>query len=444
MTHILTNVRSSPRRLVSNTNTACNQRLPSETTLVVPPIFALVLGILLPLNTLTNVSDEMYHLGRLAIGLTLSVPLVLLVARLGLRKRIGRLAFSFIACFAVLLLLYYPRGGDSGREWVPFVQVALVAGFFGGCAACAWATRSLIVLGWISRIWLFVSLVAWIWHWCPIPYAAWYENPNANGAILAYVLVLSVFALRPSTAFIDGLVVAAWMVATSVQIAATMSRAATMAVVVSIAVYIAWPSIIRTKTRYMSALFLLLSSIGVLIAMQTVLVDDIYNHGYYELSHELTGKNFGTRTKVWQATGAVILERPLFGHGSETDIGRALDMDLSSHSLYLQVALQVGFVGLAALLTLFCLIWNTLWQGRHDPVVRRVGAFFMGMLLHQAFTVSLTQNNLALGVIAWLVTAIGVSRSLSLPKCSSTFRRRGSRSSLSNVWPRRVYRQSVA
>ena len=46
------------------------------------------------------------------------------------------------------------------------------------------------------------------------------------------------------------------------------------------------------------------------------------------------------------------------------------------------------------------------------------------MLLHQAFAVSLTQNNLALGVIAWLILSIGVSRSLTIKNQATTSVRR--------------------
>ena len=43
----------------------------------------------------------------------------------------------------------------------------------------------------------------------------------------------------------------------------------------------------------------------------------------------------------------------MFGHGTEIQVSNILGMDISSHSLYLQVILQTGFVGLTALMALF-------------------------------------------------------------------------------------------
>jgi len=82
----------------------------------------------------------------------------------------------------------------------------------------------------------------------------------------------------------------------------------------------------------------------------------------------------------------------------------------SSHNLYLQTTLQVGFVGLAALFVLLWVVWRQLWHRRRTPFARVAGAFLVGTLVHQMFEVSLTQVNLANGFLVWLVLAIGSSR----------------------------------
>ena len=445
MLDTLATARRPSNGLALSVETLPAKRIHANRVFTATPIFALALGTLLPLNTLTNVGDELSWIGRLSIAFTMSLPSLLLFGQLGARKGKSRSWLGFIACFSVLFLLYLPRGGDGDRDWVPLLQIALVAVFFGGCASCAWPYRSLKVLGWIAQFWLCVSLLTWIWYKYPIPFTAWYENSNANGAILAYVSGLAVFALPMGNTVNKKFTATGWLCAVTVLIATAMSRAAIMAVLLGTAIYIAWPAIVRTRTRHIATLVLLLGSVGGFFAMQTILASDMYDRGYNDLSHELTGKNLGTRTKVWKAAGELILERPLFGHGAETQISNMLGMDISSHSLYLQVILQVGFVGLATLLALFFVIWNTFWQGRRDPIVRLTGAFFCGMLLHQAFAVSLTQNNLALGVIAWLVLAIGVSRSLAIKDHSAkSTRRRPSRSRSSNLHPLLVRQHSVA
>ena len=72
--------------------------------------------------------------------------------------------------------------------------------------------------------------------------------------------------------------------------------------------------------------------------------------------------------------------------------------------------LQAGIVSLVVLGVTLWSIWLSLYNKRKDTIVRLAGSFLLGALVHEAFEVSLTQNNLTVGIIIWSIIAIGVGR----------------------------------
>ena len=118
---------------------------------------------------------------------------------------------------------------------------------------------------------------------------------------------------------------------------------------------------------------------------------------------------------AWAAasTRKMIEEEPWWGQG----VGFQPEADpqyagLSAHNLYLQIALQLGYVGVGLFVGFFGAIWASLWRNRRSRMVRLVGAFFIGIIVHESFEVTLTQNNLAIGCIFWLILSFGLNPSL--------------------------------
>jgi O-antigen ligase len=390
---------------------------------VVPPLMALLIGVLLPINTLTLVEEDISWVGRASIVITLLTPLFILAGYLAPGRSIDRRFFRPILCFAALGVLYLPRRG-SGDEtnWIPLVQITLLGGFFIALSTCAWPRSSLFVLKWIAQLFVIATLAGWASEGYPTPYYGYYENSNSHGAVLAHLFGLSMLPVRLNKSLIDRAMILGWTVAATFAVGATVSRASLLAILAGVGVFALWPLLCRHRKLY-GAIFLgLIGSIGIVILLQTVFLDQVRAQGYNDLSYNLTGKNFSTRSLVWQPIIDVISAKPLLGQGPGIDIAEVIDARLSAHSLYLQVTAQVGLVGLTALLVLLHWIWSTLWTGRFDPVVRVAGAVFIAMLLHQAFEVSLTQNNLAIGMIVWLIAAIGISRSLAIAPSHSPTR----------------------
>ena len=196
--------RITPARSANRTSVASTLRRRSsrgDKGFVVTAFIAFVFGLLLIVNTLTQMGEDAYSIGRASIVVTLILPqLILVISRpRGLRRR--RHLAAPVACFVFLSLLYYPRGVDSDDNWIPLLQVVLLGGFFTSVATFSWSSQALMLLNWIARGFIFASLLYWAWMQLPIPNYGPYINPNANGAALAYLFGLSLLSVRHGAAF---------------------------------------------------------------------------------------------------------------------------------------------------------------------------------------------------------------------------------------------------
>ena len=235
-----------------------------------------------------------------------------------------------------------------------------------------------MLLNWIARGFILASLLYWAWLELPIPNYGPYINPNANGAALAYLFGLSLLSVRPGTSFVSKSTRVGWVSLALLAITSTVSRASLLAALASIAVYIFWPLVCRRRSIFIATFCAPLVLVATITAFRSVLLEQAHVLGFSTLSSDLTGKSLATRSRIWEPVYSAIVERPIWGHGPDIDIAQLLNADLSSHSIYLQVALQTGLVGLSVLLFLLFRIWFTLWLGRNDLVVRGAGAFLIG------------------------------------------------------------------
>lgn len=132
-----------------------------------------------------------------------------------------------------------------------------------------------------------------------------------------------------------------------------------------------------------------------------------------ELSMNLTGKPLLTgRNTIWAQLVDIISLQPWLGYGSSVVPEDFLTTSLSAHNLYLQIGLQTGIIGIGLFLLFFYFIWRTLWNGRQSSKVSLVASFVIGILIHQSFEVTLTQNQFGIGLLQWIIIAFGLNFTL--------------------------------
>lgn len=132
-----------------------------------------------------------------------------------------------------------------------------------------------------------------------------------------------------------------------------------------------------------------------------------------ELSLRYFRKNFFSgRQDLWFSLTDAIMERPLIGYGLGVLPGDILNTHLSSHNLFLQVALQSGIIGLGLLLLIIIQIFLQCLKRCDNRNCQFVIAFIMALMIHECFEVSLTQNLIVCGMEMWFVLGLGCNTRL--------------------------------
>jgi hypothetical protein len=140
---------------------------------------------------------------------------------------------------------------------------------------------------------------------------------------------------------------------------------------------------------------------------------DIDVREYNDTFRDYTGGNFTSgRHILWPALTKALEEHAVLGYGPGAQPSEIVGIRISSHSLYLQIWLQTGLVGLCSFLFLLFAIWSGLWRGRYHPLVRVAGSAMVGILTRDVFAVTLTQVNLPTGLLGWTLIGIGLSIAL--------------------------------
>ena len=117
-----------------------------------------------------------------------------------------------------------------------------------------------------------------------------------------------------------------------------------------------------------------------------------------EIVREQTSKSlFSGREVIWPILMDTVKDNPILGLGSNAVPWYVIPITLSSHNLYLQVALQVGLTGLSLLTIIFGILF---YRMSKIPVnIAIVGqSYLYAILLMCIFEVSLFQNNLSVAL----------------------------------------------
>ena len=207
------------------------------------------------------------------------------------------------------------------------------------------------------------------------------------------------------------------------------NRQPVIAMLVFLGTIFVWPKITKSKfvfysTFWLIIVLLLVLTVGYvyLIAINSIIAEKVNDAGIYIMNRDIY-----SRFNVWSLILLKIKEKVFFGYGvgvasssfsppTYIDINRN---SLASHSLYLELLVRVGLVGLVGYLLIFFNILKFYWTGREKWVVRIAGSFLLSSLFYSSlgtywiFTVHLQS------AFAWIVLGIGVGACLQKEKSLS-------------------------
>ena len=124
------------------------------------------------------------------------------------------------------------------------------------------------------------------------------------------------------------------------------------------------------------------------------------------MSQEYFGKGIQTgRHYIWLYVFDEIKTSPLIGHGlSATPI--LFGESRSCHNLFLQTALQSGFIGMILLIGIIYSIYSLNDSLNCNFAKNHVIVCVFSIMAHECFEVTLTQNYLSIGIIMWFLMGL--------------------------------------
>ena len=115
------------------------------------------------------------------------------------------------------------------------------------------------------------------------------------------------------------------------------------------------------------------------------------------------------RALFWPIVLELILAKPYFGYGAGTILRDVSEITFSTHSQFLQIALQTGLAGVAAFVLLLAALW-TLLHRQEDGLLRAFGlAVMMSVVITNIFGITLLQNAVSIGVLQWTILGLCMS-----------------------------------
>jgi len=285
-------------------------------------------------------------------------------------------------------------------------QFVLCIGFMVFISLFNWDDSKILAIGIIASFFISFQFVGWAFSGFPNFYMSIYSNSNQLGPYMLFSLFFVLLARKLTRKrFFNLFVILAILV-----MIGSDTRSALFSGIVALTVYFLWGFISRHKLRFIlffwSIIVLLLSS----IFLYPKLPEWKYFVYFESLMLEYTGKSLMSgRNDIWIAILNALEGHPLLGFGLGASVREVTNFDASAHNLYLQIALQNGYLGLSIFILLLFLLWSAFWKKKEHIAVRLSASFFIAILVHQTFEISLTQYQLSIGLLQWFIIAVGLS-----------------------------------
>lgn len=308
---------------------------------------------------------------------------------------------------AYLVLNLVGQGGGLERVVQAIVMMTTLA----VTTSYKWSSSQLRVFRVVISLFLFAACLYWLSSGMPRNYFSFvYDHSNGFAVILSAAIVGLLIASNGRPSILERAMI---LLAFSL-LAFSNSRSALASTLVML-VFLWIASRINRLHTYQRFIRIGFVSVLVFVGAFSLLYPALYEtplgNSLEQMSRAYLDKNFFSgRQVIWSQVLHIIGERSLFGWGLDATPSDFIDTQYSSHNLYLQTILQIGLVGLGLLLLLLWTLVRHYYRG--ISVRGSIGvATVLGVLVHECFEVSLTQNNFEYGLWYWVV--FGITASLS-------------------------------
>ncbi|MFS0514283.1 IctB family putative bicarbonate transporter [Nostoc sp. UIC 10607] len=312
-------------------------------------------------------------------------------------------------------------------------------------ALCARVLRSPRLRSWIIIVYLHISLIVSVyglrqWFFGATALATWVDpesplskttrvysylgNPNLLAGYLLPAVIFSLVAIFAWQSWLKKALALTMLLVNTACLILTFSRGGWIGLVVAVlavmALLVYWKSVEMPRFwRTWSLPIVLGGLLGVLVL--AVIFIPAFNQRVFSIFADRKDSSNNFRLNVWDAVFEMIRDRPIFGigpgHNSFNKVyplyQRPRFTALSAYSIFFEVTVETGFVGLACFLWLIIVTFNTAFlQVRRLRQFRSVEGFWLigaiaillGMLAHG--TVDTVWYRPEVNTLWWLIVAL--------------------------------------
>lgn len=371
---------------------------------------------LILVGSLNSMESGLSSAGFLALGLVLVFTNIGNFSKLLSTRSLHKTQFLigiFVMFLTMLCIIPMVRDSDS-KDIMNILQLILCVGFLIYISFLNLDYSKLKVLNIATLIFILLHFIIYIISGFPRMFSSFYPNSNLVGPYMFY----SSFFLVIGAKFSRIKIFYYFLLAISLLLTfASDSRSIFISISATIIVFIFWKFITKFATVRVLFFFILISIFLSFIFIYPHLPEYSFYPSIENWMLEHTGKSIMSgRNDIWIVLSEMIKEYPLFGHGMSTVASDLIGNDKSAHNLYLNTLIQIGYIGFACVIIILFIIWMRLTSVRNDFLVRLSGAYMIGILIHQNFEITLFQNQLSIGILQWLIMAIGLSRVINFSK----------------------------
>jgi len=117
------------------------------------------------------------------------------------------------------------------------------------------------------------------------------------------------------------------------------------------------------------------------------------------------------REVIWPALWDAILQNPVLGLEPGASTSDLFATNLSAHNFYLEIGMQLGFVGIFLVVLMFWALWRIPYPSRrlgYRNAEDLLTVLITMVVVHSLFDVFITQDSLAVGIPVWIALGLGL------------------------------------
>lgn len=372
-----------------------------------PIINNIILSILFVLLLIGSLNASGSNVGIFALSIVITFTNVFYFLRIIYKRNIkfSDLTILLLTIIYIIVSLMSAQSGLGNRGLTNTFEFVSCIGVYLYFSNSDWNEKAILMLYRISIVFVSFHFLIWMGKGFGRQFASIYPNSNILGPFMfltIYFILMRIFTTRKR------LIPYIFLVIAFLLLIASDTRSVLLSMVIGVFVYLIWNKVIKYRIVSIATFIVILIVFGSIVFLYPKLPRWSHYGKLESWMLEHTGKSIMSgRADIWGRLINLIDLRPLFGFGPNTVATDVMGRDASSHNLYINMTLQIGYLGLLIfIIILFIIFMKYVFRG-NNKLVRLSAAAFIAILAHQLFEITLVQNQLSIGLFQWMVIATG-------------------------------------